>query len=113
MKMPERMSGILLVAHGGPEALVWSDTIAVPRPPTGEALIRIAAAGVNNTDINTRTGWYSSDVSGPTQERQSAENGGWAGALEFPVPFASGLAYQPNSGVPTRRPSRLLLRGFP
>lgn len=84
MKMPERMSGILLVAHGGPEALVWSDTIAVPRPPTGEALIRIAAAGVNNTDINTRTGWYSSDVSGPTQEGQSAENGGWAGALEFP-----------------------------
>ncbi len=84
MNLPDQMSGVLLVAHGGPEALVWSDTIDLPTPRSGEALIRVAAAGVNNTDINTRTGWYSSDVSGPTQEGQSAENGGWAGALEFP-----------------------------
>ena len=30
-----------------------------PRPKPGEVLINVAAAGVNNTDINTRIGWYS------------------------------------------------------
>lgn len=84
MTLPDHMSGVLLVAHGGPEALVWSDTIPVPRPRRGEALVHVAAAGVNNTDINTRTGWYSSEVSGPTEEGAVAESGGWAGALEFP-----------------------------
>jgi len=84
MTHPDQMSGVPLVAHGGPEVLVWSDSIPVPRPRRGEALIRVAAAGVNNTDINTRTGWYSSEVSGPTEEGEVAESGGWAGALEFP-----------------------------
>jgi NADPH:quinone reductase-like Zn-dependent oxidoreductase len=84
MTTPDHMSGVLLVAHGGPESLVWSDSIPVPHPRRGEALIRVAAAGVNNTDINTRTGWYSTEVSGPTQEGEAAESGGWAGALEFP-----------------------------
>ncbi|KKN86472.1 hypothetical protein LCGC14_0268710 [marine sediment metagenome] len=36
----------------------------MPRPGAGEVLIRVHAAGVNNTDINTRTGWYSKAVTG-------------------------------------------------
>lgn len=84
--LPQRMSGVQLVRHGGPEALVWSDAIAVPRPGPGEALVRVLAAGVNNTDINTRIGWYAKAVTGSTAAATGApaEAGGWAGALTFP-----------------------------
>ncbi|MEM6374841.1 MAG: zinc-binding dehydrogenase, partial [Pseudomonadota bacterium] len=48
-------------------------------------LVRVLAAGVNNTDINTRVGWYSADVTGATEEGgDDVEAGGWAGALKFP-----------------------------
>ncbi|WP_434220898.1 zinc-binding dehydrogenase [Paralimibaculum aggregatum] len=83
--MPARMSGALLTGHGGPEKLAWSDAIPVPRPGPGEALVQVLAAGVNNTDINTRIGWYAREVTGATAEGGgAAEAGGWAGALAFP-----------------------------
>ncbi|MGR3344580.1 MAG: alcohol dehydrogenase family protein [Paracoccaceae bacterium] len=85
--IPERMSGVLLNRHGGPEALVWSDDIPVPVPGTGEVLVQVLAAGVNNTDINTRVGWYSSSVTGATDAVDSDSDidaGGWSGALQFP-----------------------------
>lgn len=75
MILPDVMSGVLLTAHGGPEVLRWSDTIPCPRPGPGEVLVRVLAAGVNATDINTRTGWYA---------RGEGEGGGWAGAIAFP-----------------------------
>lgn len=85
MTIPDTMSGIYLTHHGGPEALVWRDDIPVPKPGPGQVLVRVAAAGVNNTDINTRVGWYSSDVSTATDETdQDVEAGGWGGALGFP-----------------------------
>ncbi len=87
MPLPTTMSGIYLTRHGGPEALEWRTDIPVPTPAPGQALVRVLAAGVNNTDINTRIGWYSSDVTGATEETdavgQDAE-GGWGGALAFP-----------------------------
>ncbi|MCX7302623.1 MAG: zinc-binding dehydrogenase [Rhodobacterales bacterium] len=84
MSVPTVMSGVLLTGHGGPEVLVWSDTIPVPRPGPGEVLVRVLAAGVNNTDINTRLGWYAPEVTGATLEGVTAEAGGYAGALRFP-----------------------------
>lgn len=84
MGLPATMSGVLLTRHGGPEALVWSDSLPVPVPGPGEALVQVLAAGVNNTDINTRLGWYSAAVTGATSDRAVAEAGGWAGALAFP-----------------------------
>lgn len=77
------MSGVCLTRHGGPEALVWSDTLPVPVPGPGEVLVRVLAAGVNNTDLNTRLGWYAPGVTGATGDRIGDE-GGWAGALAFP-----------------------------
>jgi len=44
-------------APGGPEVLVLA-TGPVPRPATGEVLIRVAAAGINRPDILQRTGNY-------------------------------------------------------
>ena len=70
------MSGVLLTGHGGPEMLVWSDDISVPRPGPGEVLLKVLAAGVNPTDVNTRVGWYA--------RGDNAEAGGWGGTIAFP-----------------------------
>lgn len=85
MAVPEIMSGVYLTRHGGPEALEWREDMPVPTPGQGQVLVRVAAAGVNNTDINTRVGWYSSDVTGATDDvDQDVDAGGWGGALSFP-----------------------------
>jgi NADPH:quinone reductase-like Zn-dependent oxidoreductase len=65
------MDAVLLLGHGGPEMLEYRRDVPVPRAGPGEVLIAVRAAGVNNTDINTRVGWYS--------------GGSWAGdAVTFP-----------------------------
>ncbi|MBM3541919.1 MAG: alcohol dehydrogenase, partial [Alphaproteobacteria bacterium] len=88
MRIPERMAAVRLVAHGGPETLVYAEDVAVPAPAAGEVLIRVAAAGINNTDINTRIGWYSEAKDEGTAEARSGApapaDGGWAGAFVFP-----------------------------
>jgi NADPH:quinone reductase-like Zn-dependent oxidoreductase len=68
--LPMRMRAVVLTGHGGYDRLEVRDDIAVPRPAPGEVLLRVGAAGVNNTDVNTRVGWYS--------------GGGWTGSFEFP-----------------------------
>lgn len=65
-RIPDRMTAVLLVRHGGLDALRYRDDVPTPAPGPGEVLIRVAAAGVNNTDINTRIGWYSRTVDGAT-----------------------------------------------
>ena len=52
------MTAVLLNGHGGVEQLEFRNDVPVPTPGAGEVLIRVGAAGVNNTDINTRTAWY-------------------------------------------------------
>jgi NADPH:quinone reductase-like Zn-dependent oxidoreductase len=77
------MHGVLLTGHGGLENLEYRTDIPTPAPGAGEVLIRVHAAGVNNTDINTRTGWYSKSVtgaSGDAGDTGSAADAGWAGA---------------------------------
>jgi NADPH:quinone reductase-like Zn-dependent oxidoreductase len=88
MNIPEFMSGVQLMRHGGPEALLWNEKIPVRKPQSDEVLVRVKAAGVNNTDINTRIGWYSSEVTQSTSDADldtQIENGGWAGGLTFPL----------------------------
>jgi NADPH:quinone reductase-like Zn-dependent oxidoreductase len=89
--LPERMHGVLLTGFGGPEQLQYREDLPVPLPRAGEVLIRVAASSVNNTDINTRVGWYSKTVGGPTQHASvgfDADNDSapsWGGAaLQFP-----------------------------
>ncbi|NRB33626.1 MAG: zinc-binding dehydrogenase [Rhodobacteraceae bacterium] len=87
MTLPTTMTGIYLTRHGGPDALELRHDIPVPIPGKGEVLVEVMAAGVNNTDINTRIGWYSSDVTGATEDVATdagIESGGHAGALHFP-----------------------------
>lgn len=85
MTLPRTMSGVQLIGHGGPEKLLWRDDLPVPQPGAGQVLVRVLAAGVNNTDINTRIGWYAPEVTGATDAvDQDVEAGGWGGALTFP-----------------------------
>jgi len=77
-KAPELMNGVWLTGHGGPENLEHRDDIPVPRPGSSDVLVRVEAAGVNNTDINTRTGWYS-------KGDHDASDASWSGeALGLP-----------------------------
>src|SRR3954451_12641276 len=51
------MRAIRVHETGGPEKLVVED-VPVPQPEKGQALVKIAAAGVNFIDIYHRTGLY-------------------------------------------------------
>ena len=78
MILPEKMHGVVLTGHGGPEMLQWRDDLPVPAARKGDVVIRVTAAGVNNTDINTRTGWYSKGDA-------DATDAAWTGTpLAFP-----------------------------
>ena len=94
MALPKTMKGVQLTGHGGPEKLVWNDAIPLPRPGAGDALVKVLAAGVNNTDINTRIGWYAKDITESTEganPNADVEAGGWSGALSFPLIQGSDL----------------------
>jgi putative PIG3 family NAD(P)H quinone oxidoreductase len=54
---PESMTAIEIREPGGPEVLVPA-TRPLPQPGPGEALIRVAAAGVNRPDVLQRQGGY-------------------------------------------------------
>lgn len=75
--IPDHMTGVVLVGHGGFEKLSYKTDLPVPVPEAGEVLIRVAAAAINNTDINTRIGWYSKAVTSGTE---SGANGGFQSA---------------------------------
>ena len=60
------MAAVLLTGHGGLEKLEYRTDVPIPRPAADEVLIQVGAAGVNNTDINTRIGWYSKGVTAET-----------------------------------------------
>ena len=79
MTLPETMKAMLLTGHGGLDKLEWREDVAVPKPAGGEVLVRVGAAAVNNTDVNTRTGWYSKAVRGDTG---SAASEGYDGASD-------------------------------
>lgn len=70
--LPPVMSGVVLTGHGGFDKLEYRHDLPMPQLGCDEVLIRVAAAGVNNTDINTRTGWYSKIVKTGTAEGGAA-----------------------------------------
>lgn len=92
-QIPSHMAAVVLTAHGGLDKLEYREDWPVPQPQAGEILIRVSACGVNNTDINTRTAWYSPTVtSGTTAEGGTSgfteaqdDQGDWGGSgVVFP-----------------------------
>jgi len=89
---PKLMTAVVLTGHGGFETPEYREDVAVPEPDAGEVLIKVAAAGVNNTDINTRIGWYSKKVRGATNtggadgfDEVDDEDATWSGVpMAFP-----------------------------
>ena len=86
--IPNVMCAVLLTGHGGLDKLEYRTDVAVPHAGHGEVLIRVGGAGVNNTDINTRIGWYAKTVTVATDSSAtlpSVDNGSWSGTpLTFP-----------------------------
>ena len=85
------MKAVVTMGNGGYDQLVYCD-VARPVPGPTEVLIEVRAAGMNNTEINTRLGWYSSSVKGSTADASAVEqvaptqkaDGGWNEATPFP-----------------------------
>jgi NADPH:quinone reductase-like Zn-dependent oxidoreductase len=71
--LPTSMWGVVLTGYGGYERLEYREDLPVPRPRRDEVLINVRAAGINNTDVNTRTRWY-----------DNSATGGWGGDIQFP-----------------------------
>ena len=90
--LPATMMAVVTTGNGGYDRLDYRE-VPVPVPGPGEVLLRVLAAGVNNTDINTRVGWYAADVTGGTEATVTAQasapeqkaDGGWNAATPFPL----------------------------
>lgn len=122
--LPRTMHAVLLNGLGGLDRLEYRTDVAVPQPGPGEVLIQVRAAGVNNTDINTRIGWYSKSVDQATAsggasgfERVDATDASWSGkGLEFPrIQGADCCGYIVAVGCdvpPSRIGERVLVRNM-
>jgi NADPH:quinone reductase-like Zn-dependent oxidoreductase len=86
------MHAVQLIGHGGIDQLAYRTDIPVPSPAKDEVLIKVTAAGINNTDINTRIGWYSKAVTTDTEtggadgfDTVNDDDASWSGIpLTFP-----------------------------
>jgi NADPH:quinone reductase-like Zn-dependent oxidoreductase len=67
------VKAVVTTGNGGFDKLHYRE-VPLPELGAGEVLIKVLAAGVNNTEINTRLGWYS--------------GGGWH--IPTPFPFIQG-----------------------
>ena len=82
------MMAIVTTGNGDYDKLVYRE-VPVPEPGPGDVLLQVLAAGVNNTEINTRLGWYSASVTTSTEaaaqtDTAPVEDGGWNAATPFP-----------------------------
>lgn len=89
MTLPPTMRAMVTTGHGGFDKLVWHEDWPRPDPAPNEVLIRVRACGLNNTDINTRVGWYSKAVTAATSgdgfDTDSDEDPAWGGdPIAFP-----------------------------
>ena len=89
MTIPETMNAIVLTGHGDMDKLEYRTDYPVPQAGGNDVLIRVGACGMNNTDVNTRSGWYSKAVSeattGSAYDEVDAEDPSWGGSpIRFP-----------------------------
>lgn len=89
MTLPTTMKAMVTMGHGDLDQMVLHKDWPRPDPAPGEVLIKVGACGLNNTDVNTRSGWYSKSVSEATTGSAFAEvareDPSWGGApIIFP-----------------------------
>ena len=86
------MMAVVTSGNGGYEKLEYRQ-VPIPVLEKDEVLIQVLAAGINNTEINTRLGWYSASVKGSTEHASvdqakiaiKKQDGGWNKATPFPL----------------------------
>ena len=69
------MKAVVLTGHGDMSKLVYRTDVPTPKtlgqqPP--HVLIKVAAAGLNNTDVNTRVGWYATTTTSTSRNTDSS-----------------------------------------
>ena len=104
------MKAVRLTGHGGPEKLEYREDVPTPEPDEGEVLVKVGAAGVNNTDVWTREGAYGS-------EDDPEEAGGWRRGETMEFPRIQGLdivgrIVAVGEGVPDSRVGERVLVDF-
>lgn len=78
INIPNTMKAVILKNNGDYEELEYVQNYKTPILENNEVLIEVKAAAVNNTDINTRIGWYS-------KNDNNANDASWGGnSLQFP-----------------------------
>lgn len=90
--IPTRMWAAVTTGNGGYVKLDYRQVL-VSKLDASKVLVRVLAAGINNTEINTRLGWYSASVTGSTADFSSEQqdkveqkaDGGWNAATPFPI----------------------------
>jgi len=83
------MRAMVTMGHGGLDRMVFHTDWPRPDPKPGEVLVKVGACGLNNTDVNTRSGWYSKAVTDATTGDAFAEvndeDPAWGGTpISFP-----------------------------
>mgnify|MGYP001309747520 CR=1 FL=1 len=83
------MRAMVTMGHGGIDKIVMCTDWPVPTVGSDEVVVRVSACGLNNTDVNTRVGWYSSAVVAGTSDiahdSRVMEEPSWGGSpIEFP-----------------------------
>lgn len=89
-EIPATMKAMVLMRHGRLDALEWQEDWPVPSFGASQVLVKVLACGLNNTDVNTRIGWYSKSVTDATNDQVNLEknetDSTWGGRpLQFPV----------------------------
>lgn len=88
MTLPQTMRAMVTMGHGDMDQMVMHADWPCPKPGVGEVLVKVGACGLNNTDVNTRSGWYSKAVTGATTgaaTEVNEEDPAWGGTpIQFP-----------------------------
>ena len=89
MTIPATMTAMVLTGHGDLDMYEFHTDWPTPQPGPDDVLIRVGACGFNNTDVNTRSGWYSKAVdeatTGGAFTEVNEDDPTWGGApLTFP-----------------------------
>lgn len=87
--LPATMKAMVLTGHGDLDMYEWREDWPTPRPGPTDVVIKVGACGLNNTDVNTRSGWYSKAVdeatTGGAFDEVNEDDPTWGGRpLTFP-----------------------------
>lgn len=66
MTLTTMIKAMVTKGHSDLDQVEWHTDWPRQEPPPGEVLNRVAACGLSNTDVNSRSGWHSKTVTDPT-----------------------------------------------